>query len=115
LRLPQELPTHTARTKAYVLVEINGRTTIKHWLNRPILTIGRFSTSDIQIASPRVSRFHAIIHWKDGRWVLEDTDSLNGLTYQGQRVGQLTLTDGDYVYLDPSITLLYEEATNRED
>jgi ATP-binding cassette subfamily B protein len=115
LRLPEDLPTHEARTKAYVLVEVNGRTTVKHWLNRPILTVGRFSTADIQIASPRVSRFHAIIHWKNGKWVLEDTDSLNGLTYQGQRVDQLALTDGDYVYLDPTITLLYEESANRED
>jgi pSer/pThr/pTyr-binding forkhead associated (FHA) protein len=105
----EDLPTHEARTKAYILVEVNGRTTVKHWLNRPILTIGRFSTADIQIASPRVSRFHAMIHWKNGKWILEDTDSLNGLTYQGERVDQLALTDGDYIYLDPTITILYEE------
>jgi hypothetical protein len=112
----EDLPTHEARTKAYILVEVNGRTTVKHWLNRPILTIGRFSTADIQIASPRVSRFHAMIHWKNGAWILEDTDSLNGLTYQGQRVDQLALTDGDYVYLDPTITILYEEEfVSRED
>jgi pSer/pThr/pTyr-binding forkhead associated (FHA) protein len=109
-----DLPTHEARTKAYILVEINGRTTVKHWLNRPILTIGRFSTADIQIASPRVSRFHAIIHWKNGAWIIEDTDSLNGLTYQGQRVDQIALADSDCVYLDPTITIQYEESMSRD-
>jgi ATP-binding cassette subfamily B protein len=110
-----DLPTHDTRTKAHVLVEINEQTTVKHWLNRPILTIGRFSTADIQIPSPRVSRFHAIIHWKNGAWVIEDTDSLNGLTYHGQRVDQLALVNGDCIYLDPTITIQYEEDTNQEE
>ncbi len=78
-------------------------------LNRPLFTIGRSPTSDIQSASPRVSRSHAIIRWRNGAWVIEDVESLNGLTCQGQRIDQLALVDGDRIYLDPSVVLEYRE------
>jgi len=91
------------------LVEIDGKVTRAYRLNRPIFTIGRIPTSDIQIASPHVSRFHAIIHWRNGAWVIEDAESLNGLSWQGQRIDQLALVDGDGISIDPTIVLLYEE------
>ncbi len=92
-----------------ILVEIDGKVTGEYPLNRPLFTIGRFPTSDIQIASPCVSRVHAIIRWKNGAWVIEDVESLNGLTCQGQRINQLALVDGDRIYIDPTIVLQYEE------
>ncbi len=95
--------------KARVLIEMDGKITGEYRLNKPILTIGRFPTSDIQIASRSVSRFHAIIHWKSGAWVIEDAESLNGLRCQGQRIAELALVDGDRVYIDPTIVLQYEE------
>jgi pSer/pThr/pTyr-binding forkhead associated (FHA) protein len=74
-----------------------------------MLTIGRYPTSDIQISSQRVSRFHAIIQWSNGAWVIEDVESLNGLTCQGQRIGKLALVNGDRIYIDPAIVLQYKE------
>lgn len=94
---------------ARVRVEIDGKVTGEYDLNKPIFTIGRFPTSDIQISSQRVSRFHALIRWKNGAWIIEDAESLNGLSYQGQRIDQLAFIDRDEVYLDPSIVLQYQE------
>jgi type VI secretion system protein ImpI len=73
------------------------------------MTIGRSPTSDIQIAYPSVSRLHAIIRWKNGTWIIEDAASMNGLSYQGQRVDQLELANGKRVLIDPDIVLRYEE------
>ncbi|QBD82174.1 ATP-binding cassette domain-containing protein [Ktedonosporobacter rubrisoli] len=95
--------------KARVIVEIDGNTIGEYQLSKLIFTIGRFPTSDIQIDSQRVSRFHAIIRWKYGSWVIEDAESLNGLSFQGQRIEQLALEDKDEVHLDPTIILRYEE------
>ena len=95
--------------QARILVEVEGEIIAEHWLNKPLCTIGRFPASDIQIASQRVSRFHALIRWKNGAWVIEDTESLNGLTCQGQRIDQLALVNGDCIYIDPTIVLHYEE------
>ncbi len=71
--------------------------------------IGRSPTSDIKIASPRVSRSHAILRWRNGAWVIEDVESLNGLTCLGQRIDQLALVDGNRISIDPTIVLQYEE------
>ena len=76
-------------------------------LQEPSLTIGRYSKSDIQIASPRVSRHHATLYRADGTWIIEDAESLNGLTWRGYRVSQMALSNGDRIYLDPSIVLQY--------
>jgi ATP-binding cassette, subfamily B, bacterial len=110
VRIPlRKAKTRQERQEGRILVEIDGKVTRAYRLNRPIFTIGRIPTSDIQIASPRVSRFHAIIRWRNGAWAIEDVESLNGLTCQGQRIDQLTLVDGDRIYLDPSIVLEYRE------
>jgi ABC-type multidrug transport system fused ATPase/permease subunit len=94
---------------AQILVQIDGKIIGEHHLSKPVFTIGRYPTSDIQIPSARISRFHATIRWKNGAWVIEDAESLNGLTCQGERVDQLALVDGDRVHIDPTIVLQYVE------
>ena len=95
--------------KARILLEMDGQVIREYSLDKPLFTIGRFPTSDIYIPSQRVSRFHALIRWKNGAWIAEDVESLNGLTCQGQRTDQLALVHGDRLFLDPSIDLQYEE------
>lgn len=94
---------------ARVIVEIDGKVIERYRLSKPILTVGRFSTSDIQIPSPSVSRFHALIRWKNGSWVIEDAESLNGMSCQGQRLDELALIDGDRITINDAIALIYEE------
>src|SRR6266852_1813875 len=101
--------THQERQEGRILVEIDGKVTRAYRLNRPAFMIGRSPTSDIQIASPRVSRSHAILRWRNGAWVIEDVESLNGLTCLGKRIDQLALVDGDRISIDPTIVLQYEE------
>src|SRR6266571_147297 len=93
--------------KARVLIEIDGKVIGKRSLNKPMLTIGRLSENDIQVVSQRVSRLHARIRWENGSWVIEDAESLNGLIYQGQRVDQLTLRNGDCIRLAPTVVLQF--------
>ena len=74
-----------------------------------MLAIGRFPNSDIQIASPRVSRFHALLRLKNNSWSIEDAESLNGLSFGGQRIDQMGLVNGDRIHIDPRIVLHNEE------
>ena len=73
------------------------------------MKIGRRSDCEIQISSPRVSRHHAVLRWSGQGWVIEDADSLNGLTWRGYRITQMVLSNGNRVYLDPNIVLQYKE------
>jgi ATP-binding cassette subfamily B protein len=98
-------------TKAQIIVQRDGKITGKYQLNKKIFTIGRYPTSDIQIPSARVSRLHATIRWQNGAWVIQDSESLNGLTCEGQRINQLALVNGDSISIDPTIVLDYEELT----
>ncbi len=106
---PRKAKTRQERREGRISVEIDGKVTSAYRLNRPVFTIGRFPTSDIQIASPHVSRFHAIIRRRNGVWMIEDVESLNGLTCQGKRIDQLALVDGERIYIDPTIVLEYSE------
>ncbi len=97
------------RTKARIIAQVDSQIVGEFALNKTLYTIGRFPGSDIRIPSPRVSRFHALIRWKDGAWIIQDSESLNGLTCEGQRIDQLALVQGDRILLDPAISLQYEE------
>jgi pSer/pThr/pTyr-binding forkhead associated (FHA) protein len=92
------------------LIEVDGRIVGQRKLNKPVLTVGRLADSDVNVPSQRVSRLHAKIRWiqENGTWIIEDAESLNGVTFQGQRVDKHTLSKGDRIYLAPSALLLYE-------
>ncbi len=93
---------------AYIFVEQDGKIVGKCQLNRPILTVGRLSSNDIQVTNKRVSRYHAKIRQENGTWLIEDVDSVNGLIYEGRRVEQLTLTNGDRIFIAPTAVLHYK-------
>jgi pSer/pThr/pTyr-binding forkhead associated (FHA) protein len=80
-------------------------------LDQTAINIGRLDTNDIQVNSQRVSRKHARIIASNGAWVLEDTESLNGLIYQGDRVDRVVLIPGARVFLAPRVVLLYQSAS----
>jgi pSer/pThr/pTyr-binding forkhead associated (FHA) protein len=50
------------------------------------ITIGRDAKNDLAFASPTVSREHAAIAFRDGRWYVEDRGNFNGTFLNGTRV-----------------------------
>jgi ABC-type multidrug transport system fused ATPase/permease subunit/pSer/pThr/pTyr-binding forkhead associated (FHA) protein len=95
---------------ASIRVEVRGKQTGEHLLDRPEMRIGRLPTNDIPVPSERVSRLHARIRQVDGAWLIEDLQSLNGLNYRGELIERRRLTPGDRIYLDPTVVLTYQEA-----
>ena len=92
---------------ARIVIELDGKIIGERPLNKPVMTVGRLSGNDVQVPSQRVSRLHAKIRWENGRWLIEDADSLNGLIYRGNRVDRLALNNGDSVYISPTAVLRY--------
>ena len=66
-----------------------------------VYRIGRDSGSEIVVEHDAVSRCHALLESQQGRWILKDQGSTNGLWWQGRRIQQLLLSDGDSVRLGP--------------
>ena len=50
------------------------------------VTIGRDAGNDLTFASPTVSRDHAAVTLRDGRWYVKDRGSFNGTFLNGARV-----------------------------
>jgi ATP-binding cassette subfamily B protein len=95
--------------QARILIEVDGKVIGERRLDKPVLTIGRLSNNDIQVPIQRVSRLHARVRWENGAWLIEDSESLNGITYEGNRVDHHILYNRDQIALAPRVVLHYEE------
>jgi hypothetical protein len=89
-----------ARGRRYPLLALD-------WLGEPPeLLVGRHHTCDVVIPDLTVSRCHARLVFRDGRWILRDLDSKNGTTVNGLRVGRCELRPGDRVALGDHVLLV---------
>ncbi len=61
------------------------------------LAIGRDPENDIVLSDRRVSRRHAEIKLRLGRYTLYDLQSTNGTLVNGRRVAEVVLSDGDRI------------------
>jgi pSer/pThr/pTyr-binding forkhead associated (FHA) protein len=71
--------------------------------------IGRLGQSDILIDDSSVSREHAMIERRDGRFVLEDLKSTNGTFVNGEFVNVRVLTHGDKIRIGNTVLQLIVE------
>jgi hypothetical protein len=59
------------------------------------LVLGRSSRCDVVLSDLSVSRRHARLFFRDGKWLLQDLASTNGTLVNGRRVGRCELRPGD--------------------
>jgi hypothetical protein len=77
-------------------------------LNRPVLTLGRRTDNDIVLPASGVSRRHAQLRWRFGRFVIYDLGSRAGTLVNGEPVSECALQAGDVIRLS-TVTLVYGE------
>ena len=63
-------------------------------LKRMQLKVGRSSENDITISHRSVSKVHCLIERRKGGYMIFDNGSTNGIKYDGERHGDLALTNG---------------------
>lgn len=76
-------------------------------------TIGRDDENSIRLEDTKVSRRHAVVKPRDGKWFIEDLDSTNGVYVNGAKVKQAELRKGDQVHIG-SYDLVFEVAQDGE-
>ena len=81
--------------KASVEVTSGERSSVQ--LGPEPLLIGRDQQNDVVLDDPRVSRKHAEIRLRLGRYTLYDLQSTNGTYVNGRRVAEVVLNDGDRI------------------
>ena len=78
-------------------------------------TIGRGTGSDILIDNPGVSRHHAIIKEKDGKFLIEDKGSANGTFIKGEKITTKEIKNGDSIQiLNYALTFKYPQTADAE-
>lgn len=65
----------------------------------PLVTVGRASECDVVVGEGTVSRFHAELWHRAGRWFVRDLDSKNGTWVNGRRVREAPVARGDVLTL----------------
>ncbi|MFZ0090354.1 MAG: FHA domain-containing protein [Solirubrobacteraceae bacterium] len=63
------------------------------------LLVGRRDDCDVVLTGLTVSRRHARLRFRDGRWILHDLESTNGTRVNGRPVIRCQLLPGDRVML----------------
>src|SRR5881296_4410755 len=81
--------------KASVEVTSGERSSVQ--LGPEPLLLGRDQQNDVELDDPRVSRKHAEIRLRLGRYTLYDLQSTNGTYVNGRRVAEKVLDDGDKI------------------
>jgi len=61
------------------------------------VSLGRSKSNTLSISRPGVSRFHAKITPRNGKWILQDLESKNGSFVNGRRVSSQVLKPGDWI------------------
>lgn len=92
-----------------VLVVREGELAGQRWvIANDELLIGRGNDSDVVLPERQVSRHHIKIHYRDGRYFLEDLASKNGTFLNGQQIyGTVPLQDGDEIQIALCVRLLF--------
>lgn len=91
---------------AFLLIE--GR--IFH-LDQPVISIGRSLECDLVLEDTSVSRLHARLVAKRGRFLIIDDNSTYGTYVNGERVQKKTLQSGDIISLANFMMLYVEGST----
>jgi len=85
---------------------LDGRRTVL--LTRPMVTVGRSFDNDVILNDSRVSRHHAQLRRRAGRYVIYDLGSSGGTYVNGDRVSECLLQPGDVINL-AGVQVIYGE------
>lgn len=91
-------PSHAKERQVYLIrIDSEGETALP--VNEEQISIGRSEENSVVIDDPNVSRQHALIEKKDGRYILKDLQSTNGTFVTGSRVKHHSLHNGDVIMI----------------
>lgn len=83
-------------------------------LDRSLMTVGRQLNNDIVIDNQTVSRRHAQLRWRYGRYVIYDLGGRQSTAVNGQPVAEHVLQAGDVILLGTASLVYGEDVIEQE-
>src|SRR6187200_1291321 len=92
-----------------ILIQEKGGEQRRMVFNKPEVTIGRVQGNDIVLPKGNVSKRHARIVLKDGKFIIVDLKSTNGTYVNGRKItSPLVIKDSDKIYIGDFIISVEE-------
>jgi pilus assembly protein CpaF len=99
-----------------IIIQEKGGEQRRMVFNKPEVTIGRVQGNDIVLPKGNVSKRHARIVLKDGKFIIVDLKSTNGTYVNGRKItSPLVVKDSDKIYIGDFIVGVDESASNEGD
>src|SRR5512142_318105 len=97
-----------------IIIQEKGGEQRRMVFNKPEVTIGRVQGNDIVLPKGNVSKRHARIVLKDGKFIIVDLKSTNGTYVNGRKItSPLVVKDSDKIYIGDFIVGV-DEAANAD-
>jgi hypothetical protein len=106
--MEREAPTQPARGPAGAFLILDDQS--HYALDQPVVNIGRRVDNQIVLEAPSVSRTHAQLRVREGRYVLFDLGSSSGTLVNGRSVTQHVLRPGDVIAIAATRLVYGEDA-----
>ena len=99
-----------------IIIQEKGGEQRRMVFNKPEVTIGRVQGNDIVLPKGNVSKRHARIVLKDGKFIIVDLKSTNGTYVNGRKItSPLVVKDSDKIYIGDFIVGVDEQASGEGD
>src|SRR5215469_1179835 len=99
-----------------IIIQEKGGGQRRMVFNKSEVTIGRVQGNDIVLPKGNVSKRHARIVLKDGKFIIVDLKSTNGTYENGRKItSPLVVKDSDKIYIGDFIVGVDESATSEPD
>src|SRR3954469_5893028 len=98
-----------------IIIQEKGGEQRRMVFNKPEVTIGRAQGNDIVLPKGNVSKRHARIVLKDGKFIIVDLKSTNGTYVNGRKItSPLVVKDSDKIYIGDFIVGVEEAGSEGE-
>src|SRR5918999_6020545 len=92
-----------------IIIQEKGGEQRRMVFDKPEVTIGRVQGNDIVLPKGNVSKRHARIVLKDGKFIIVDLKSTNGTYVNGRKItSPLVVKDSDKIYIGDFIVTVEE-------
>lgn len=106
---PTDAPTALRALDAFLILD--GKRHVP--LRRPIINLGRRTDNDVVLDASSVSRRHAQLRWRYGRYILYDLSGRGRTFVNGEPVTECVLQPGDVIGLSDALIIYGEGQDDR--
>src|SRR5207253_418487 len=117
VRLPTELrldaSQRSSRARMFsIIISEKGGAERRESFDKNEINVGRVQGIDLMLPKGNVSKHHARLLFRDGRFIVTDLKSTNGTYVNGRKIAQATIVrEGDKIYIGDFVIRLATQGT----